>query len=63
MVKVRVRQDNAVELRGLECKCLPVQHPEVLVALKEAAIDQQVFAPVCDKGLRTGHGAGRAKET
>ena len=57
-----VGQKNVLERRRLDRKRSPVQQPQLLGALKHAAVDQKTDLARIDEYLRAGHCAGSAQE-
>ena len=49
VIHVRMREDNGGDLRRVERKCNPVERAQILVALEQAAIDQNPRAITLNK--------------
>ena len=62
MVKVGVREDDRVDVFGGHGQRLPIAQAQLLVALKQAAVDQQALVLVFDQVFGAGHGVGSAEE-
>lgn len=61
VVQVRVRQYHRVECLRRDRQWLPVQLAQVLQALEQAAVDQDVLSIVAQQMLGAGDGAGTAE--
>ncbi len=62
VIEVSVGQDNAVQRLRRDRQWLPVAQAQLLVALKQAAVDQNAALAGLDQELRTGDGSGRTEE-
>src|SRR5262249_7600730 len=62
VIEVRVREDDGVDLRGVERQSRPVSQPKLLEALKQSAIDEDFAAIEIEKMLRPGDGSGRTEK-
>ena len=58
MIHVRVCQHHGGKLRRYERKGNPVERAQVLVALKQAAIDQNPMTVALNECFRAGHRTG-----
>jgi len=61
MVEMRMRENDGVQAGRRDRKRSPVEVAQVLQSLKEAAINQDTLASVCQQMLGAGNGAGTAK--
>ncbi len=56
-------EDHRIQAARVERPCIPVHQPQILVALKQSAVDQYALALMLDQGLGAGHGAGSTEKT
>ena len=57
-----VGEDDGLQVIGLERQRGAVAQPQLLVALKQAAVHQQALAVVLNQKFGAGHGAGPAEK-
>jgi len=62
MVQMGMGQHHGIDLVRRDGQRLPVAQAQLLVALEQAAIDQQALAVVAHQVLGAGDGAGAAQE-
>lgn len=62
MVDVCVREEDEVDLPGIDGECLPIFLPESLGPLKEAAVDEDLAASRFQKVPRASDGTGATEE-
>lgn len=63
VVQVGMGQHHGVDLVRRDGQALPIAQAQLLVALEQAAIDQQALAVVTHQILGAGDGAGAAQES
>src|SRR6478735_4223240 len=62
MIQVGVSERHGVQARGFEARIVPISLAQLLVALKEPAVDQRSLACVLQQIARAGDCARRAEE-
>ena len=62
MIKMRMGEHHSINVLGVNRQGLPIQQAQVLVALKQATINQNARTTGFDQIFRASHGSGSAKE-
>ena len=62
MVDMGVGQDHRIDGPRVHWQLRPVAQPQLFEALKQAAIDQDLFGARTDQIFRAGNGAGSAEK-